>query len=376
MNQRELFHEIMFYGEFDRMPVWHTGEWPETIEEWEHQGLPPDADRTKFLNAIGFPWTVPTDIGKEFIGSKEVGRNGDVGLRWPTLLYPRFPEETLEETDEYRVFRQYDGVVAKEWKHQSSIPHYIDYTFKDGSAWPEYKKRLEPHPARIPKDLDRILAEMDDYEEPIRVRTGSLVGVIRNWMGVENLAYLQHDDQDLLSEIVDTISNLACWELDHILPKIRVDMGWVWEDICSKSGPFISPQVFKKCVVPGYQKISNKLQQYGVKLYGVDSDGLVDALIPGWLEGGVNVVYPIEIGTWQAHPMLLRKRYGPELRLIGGINKLEILKGRSAIDAEIRRRLPLMREGGYIPALDHNVVPGTSLENYRYYLESIRALRF
>jgi hypothetical protein len=35
-----------------------------------------------------------------------------------------------------------------------------------------------------------------------------------------------------------------------------------------------------------------------------------------------------------------------------------------------------MREGGYIPATDHNVIPGTSLEDYRYYLESIRALTF
>jgi uroporphyrinogen decarboxylase len=377
MTERELFGEIMFYGSFDKMPVWYTGEWTETAQEWARQGLPLDADRREFFNVVSFPWTVPTDIKGEFIGSKDVGRIQTMGLRWPTMLYPPFEEEILEETDEYRIIRQNDGVVAKEWKHRTSIPHYLDYTFKDGSAWPEYKRRLQPHPARIPKDLDKILAEMRDYdEEPIRVRTGSLVGVIRNWMGVENFCYLQHDDQDLLSEIVDTIADLACWELDQILPKVKVDLGWVWEDISSKSGPFISPKVFEKCVVPGYQKISSKLRQYGVELYAVDSDGILDPLIPGWLEGGVNIIYPVEIGTWQADPMELRKRYGRELRIIGGIDKREIAKGRAAIDAEIERRLPLMHAGGYIPAPDHEIIPGTSLQDYQYYVESIRALRF
>lgn len=376
MNYRELFHEIMFYGEFDRMPVWYTKEWSETTEEWAQQGLPANVDRTKFFNAVSFPWTIPTDLGREFIGSRDVGYINEVGLRWPTLLYPPFPEEVVEETEEYKIIRQFDGVIAKEWKHRTSIPQFIDHTFKDGSDWPEFKKRLQPHPDRIPKDMSEILAEMDDYDEPIRVRTGSLVGAIRNWMGVVNFAYLQYDDQDLLGEIVDTIADLVCWELDQVLPQIKVDMGWVWEDICGRNGPLISPHVFERCVVPGYQKISSKLRQYGVELYVVDSDGLVDALIPGWLEGGVNVIFPMEIGTWHTDLMALRKRFGRELRMIGGLDKRELLKGKAAIDAEIQRRLPLMREGGYIPALDHEVLPGTSLENYRYYLESIRALRF
>ena len=47
-----------------------------------------------------------------------------------------------------------------------------------------------------------------------------------------------------------------------------------------------------------------------------------------------------------------------------------------AWDAEIERRLPLMRNGGFINMPDHLITPGVSLENYKYYLDQIRNLRF
>ncbi len=87
-------------------------------------------------------------------------------------------------------------------------------------------------------------------------------------------------------------------------------------------------------------------------------------------------MFPVEIGPWNADPMALRKRFGKEMRVFGGINKLEIAKGRAAIDAEIERRVPLMKEGGFVPLPDHIIVPDTSLDDYRYYLDAIRSLRF
>ena len=59
-------------------------------------------------------------------------------------LLPAFEEEVIEDTDEYRIFRASDGVVQKDWKKKSCIPHYIDYTLKTADDWPEYKKRLSP----------------------------------------------------------------------------------------------------------------------------------------------------------------------------------------------------------------------------------------
>jgi hypothetical protein len=35
-----------------------------------------------------------------------------------------------------------------------------------------------------------------------------------------------------------------------------------------------------------------------------------------------------------------------------------------------------MEDGGFVPLPDHLITPGTSLDNYKYYLEAIRRISF
>jgi len=356
VTYRELFHEIMYYGTFDRMPVIHWGGWPETEERWRREGMPEGVNPHEYFDAVPM-WT---------------GAGVDVSL------YPAFPEETLEETDEYRIFRGTDGVVQQDWKHKSCIPHYIDFTLKTSADWPPFKERLQPDPGRIPPDLDKQIQDAEASGVPFRVGTASMMGWIRNWMGVVNMSYLMYDDPDCYADMVNTIADLVCWGIDQVVPKMKTkpDMGFGWEDICGKTGPLVSPAIFDRCVAPGYRKVRSKLEEYGVDLYGIDSDGMVEPLIPNWLAAGVNVMFPLEPGTWGATPEKIRKRFGKEVRIIGGFNKLVLEKGPAAIDAELQSHVELMREGGLVLMPDHLITPGTSLENYKYYLNRVRELRF
>ena len=355
MTYRELFHEIMFYGSFDHMPVIHWTGWTETLERWYQEGLPRDADIHKFLG------TTPHWTG--------VGVN--VGL------LPVFEEQTIEETPDARVFRDASGVTCRAWKNRSNIPHYIDFTLKTPRDWEEhYQWRLQPDPKRLPADLDAQLARAAASGLPIVLGTGSLMGWIRDWMGVENLAYFMYDHRAVFADMVMTIADLVCWGADQVLPKVKVDMGFGWEDICGRSGPFVSPDIFRECVAPGYLKIRNKLDQYGVKLYGIDSDGDVAALIKPWLDAGVNVQFPIEVGVWKADGLAYRQRYGKELRIIGQFDKMTLERSHSAVTAELQRLIPLMKDGGYMLMPDHLITPGVALADYRWYLDQVRQLRF
>jgi len=284
-------------------------------------------------------------------------------------------EETIEETDKYRVFRDGSGVILKDWKHKSCIPHFMDFTFKTARDWDDFKRRLQPDPARIAADIDEQIVALESSGLPVAVTTASLMGWTRNWMGVENMSYLMYDARDVYADIVMTLADLTCWALDQVLPKIQVEMGFGWEDICGRSGPLVSPKIFDECVAPGYRKIRNKLEEYGVKLYGIDSDGDVTRLVGHWLEAGVNLQFPIEVGVWKGDARDFRQRYGQELRIIGNFDKLTLEKNHAAVEAEFERLLPLMKEGGFIMMPDHLITPGVALDDYIWYLERVREMR-
>jgi uroporphyrinogen decarboxylase len=296
-------------------------------------------------------------------------------------ISPTFGEEVLEETGDYRIFRDEWGIIKQDWKHSSCIPRHIDFTLKSAADWPEFKKRLQPAPARLPVDLEGHIRDADDSGYPIVIHTASLMGWTRNWMGVENMSYLMYDNPEVYADMVNTMADLTCWSLDANLPKaaemgVVPDMGFGWEDICGKTGPLVSPSIFEKCVAQGYRKIRDTLDSYGVHLLGIDSDGMAEPLIENWMDAGVNVMFPLEPGTWGATPERMRKRFGKELRIYGGFDKLVLERDRAVIDAELASHVELMKEGGLVLMPDHLITPGTPLENYEYYLECVRGLRF
>jgi hypothetical protein len=368
MQYRELFNRIMSYDRFDRMPAVHWDQWKETRERWIREGLPLDADVHDFLCAPSMWDTLITP--DSWLGVVNPASAIDIGL------FPPFEEEILEENGEFKVSRNGDGTVTREFLHSSSLPQYVDYTFKTASDWSRYKRRLKPDPARISPHADRVFRSLSESGHPVCFPVGSLMGWTRNWMGLENMSYLMYDDRDVFSDVVMTIADLSCWMIDQVLPRVKVDLAHVWEDMSGVNGPLLSPAVFKECVAPGYLKIRNKLEAHGVHLLEMDTDGDVLQFSRDLLDCGVNMLFPVEVGTFGGSAPELRKRYGKELRLIGNFDKFALEKGRHAVLSEIQRLAPLMREGGYIIMPDHHITPGVSLEDYRWYLDEIRTLRF
>jgi uroporphyrinogen decarboxylase len=82
----------------------------------------------------------------------------------------------------------------------------------------------------------------------------------------------------------------------------------------------------------------------------------------------VDIIFPIEVGTWRASPVELRRRFGRRLRMLGGVNKHVIPKGEAAVRAELEPLRPVVEEGGFIPIPDHRIPPDCSLENFRTYV--------
>ncbi len=92
------------------------------------------------------------------------------------------------------------------------------------------------------------------------------------------------------------------------------------------------------------------------------------------LAAGINSIIPNEPAAGM-DIVALRERYGPRLKLVGGIDKFAPRTSREAIDRELAYKLqPKMREGGVVFGLDHRIPNGTPLDLYRYYVRRTREI--
>lgn len=361
MTERERALACLNYQPYDRLPIVHFGFWGETLIKWRDEGHLTDEEARGWADGNAYDRAIGNKLGFDHNWSAVAGINAG--------LMPGFEPKVVEQMpDGSRKVLDSNGVVILQRDGAGSIPAEIDHLLKDRTAWEEhYLPRLQYSPQRVPG--------VSQVEEG-RLRgiyCGSLFGQIRNWIGVEGVAYMQVDDPELFTEIIDTVGDLAYRCVSEALSSGYQDhFGHFWEDICFKNGPLINPRVFREKVGPHYKRITDLLHRHGINIVSLDCDGNIDALVPVWLENGVNTMFPIEVGTWNADIRPWREQFGKELRGVGGMNKVAFSRDYAAIDAEIERLKPLVEMGGYIPCPDHRIAPDAKWENVQYYCDKMR----
>ena len=364
MNNRERTLAILNYEDYDRMPIVHFGYWNETLIKWAEEGHMSMELAKGWWDGSDADLEIDKIIGWDFNWSRTVGAR--VGLM------PGFQRKIMKEREDgaFEVMNE-DGAIVLEKPGAGSIPAEIDHLLKTRQAWEElYLPKLQWSMERIPDILLNPPAEWANREAPVALHCGSLLGTIRNWIGVVNLSYMMADDPDLLDEIIKTSADLIYKSLQIILEKNDdFDYAHYWEDISFKNGPLVSPRFFRKKVGPYYQRNAELLNAHGIKLTSLDSDGNIDKLVPIWLDNGVNIMFPIEVGTWNASIAPWREQYGRKVRGVGGMNKVVFSKDRKTIDNEVERLRQLVDLGGYIPCPDHRIPPDAKFENVLYYVE-------
>ena len=350
MKPVDRFVHYMTGQSVDRPPLFEDGPWPVTLERWRGEGLPPDCDHAPYLDECDPLERTQTDL-------------------W---MLPRFEERILAE-DEHTITEITDrGIIQRILKpRDSGMPLHLRYPVQDRDDWQELKPRF------LADSGDRLGA---DWEERRRgwLRSGttvvfqgprspSLFGFVRELMGPEKTFYAFYDDPNLVHDMMETSTELTLNMLKRVLDTYPLKVLWFWEDMAYKTGPLISPTLFRQFMSPRYRRICDYALSRGVEVIMVDSDGNVNHLIPLWLDAGLTGIYPLEVQAGMDVAEVMR-RY-PGIMLRGGCDKRALAQGRKEIDAELRRTIPLVEKGRYLHALDHAVPPDVSWAHMMYYWE-------
>ena len=351
MTDRQRFNNQMHYRPVDRCFNMEFGYWQENYEQWP----------IFTQNHIRHEWE-----------ANQFFNFDDIRCVWGnSWIHPGFPDTVVSETATTKTLMNGDGLLAEVPKDgHGTIPHYIKASIVTPDDWKKCKAerfRIDD-PGRKVNIEDLKRQHPRDRVYPLGVHCGSMIGKIRDMLTFEGLAYACYDYPEMVEDMVETSCLLVENFLDQVLPHIDFDYASGWEDICFKNGPIVSLDFFTAVVVPRYKRIGAKLHKAGIDLWYTDCDGDVRPLLPGFLEAGINCLFPFEV-MGGGHPADLMKEFGRELRIMGGFDKIQMVKGQKEIKAYMESLVPLVERGGYIPFCDHRCPPDVTPGNYLYYLD-------
>ncbi len=370
LTARERLLRVLRFEPVDRGVSWELGLWGQTYDRWVAEGMPRDQH-------IGMGNLIE---GNEFFG---LDRMGYLQLR-PVDMLPPFDEEVLEEDERYIVKRYADGQVTRGLKEgeahgtRLSMDQHISWAVNSRADFQAMKQRYDPHaPARYPQwwaDAKRCLAGRDYPLALTPNGTFGLYSFLRRWMGTERACTLFYDDPVLAEEMLEFLTEYFIELTRPALQELDIDYFNYFEDFAFKTAPLIGPNIFRKFLLPRYRRINDHLRAHGVRHIWLDSDGNTEVLIPLLIEAGITVHWPLERAA-EMDPLKIRKTYGHDLALAGGIDKRALTRDRKAIEEELYGRVPqLLEDGGYVATLDHAVPPDISYDNFMYYLEVKRKI--
>lgn len=361
MTLRERFLATMRFEEVDRPWRFETlGFWDETIERWYGEGLP----RYVFSAEAAIAY-----FGIDFYVPILIGAHEDPGF------FPHFVPKTLERTDKYEIVRDFSGKTFKKFRDgSSSIPLHVDSPVKNMRDFRRLRWRLNPDfPGRCDNPLwDSAVLAAKALRAPLAIMFSGLFGFHRHLMGVEKLMYAYFDQPELIHDMGRRWRDLTIGCVRRISRKGRVDYVSFWEDMSYVSGPIVSPKIFREFITPYYKEAIDAARECGVQVFGVDTDGNCTLLIPLFTEVGVNFMYPFEVQSGM-DIRKVRAEWGDKLAIMGGLDKRVLERTKEEIDQEVFSKVPeMLKQGGYIPAIDHTVHPAVPMENFIYFRKLLR----
>lgn len=323
MTDRERFLATLLGGSADRFPFFDLEPADSTLELWWRQGLPKAAT-----------------VAEHF----RLETHESVGLEVRSAPFYEMAADLLESPDAFA--RHYDP----------------------------------DDPDRLPRGFVRHCARVRRQGRVLYVDAsgGGLLQMlgVGDWDSLVAACDALVNRPAFVESLLERTTAFHCLLLERVLAKVRVDYAAFYEPIASNAGPVVSPKMFDRYSIPGYRKVIDLLERHEVALRILcTTGGNLRPLVPSLLDAGINGLWISNITSAGMEYRALRRDFGPEIALIGGIDSTALLRGDAAVRRAVEETVPpLLSRGRYLPCLDDRPRDNTPFAMYALYRELLAGI--
>jgi hypothetical protein len=201
---------------------------------------------------------------------------------------------------------------------------------------------------------------------------------VGDWDSLRSACVALVERPGTVAALLNRITDFYCLCLERVLSKVPVDYATFYEPIASNTAPVISPTMFERFAIPGYRKVIDLLKKHQVPLRILCSTGgNLTPLLPLLVDAGINGLWISNIRSAGMEYAALRRRFGPDIALIGGIDASALARDTASIKKAVAQTVPgLLDSGRYLPCLDDRPRSGIPLAHYRLYRQLLEKIAY
>jgi uroporphyrinogen decarboxylase len=190
-------------------------------------------------------------------------------------------------------------------------------------------------------------------------------------MGFENFGINLAVNPGIVEQVFKRVAEIQYTALSEIVKIPNVAAVWAIDDLAFKTGPMISPKMFRQYVFPWYKQFGEICRENNLYFF-FHSDGVVWQLIEDFIDAGVDALHPIDPTCMDI--LEVKKKYGDRLTLIGNVSNEMLMNGTPTDIANRTRELisTLAPGGGYCLSSGNSVPDWANFENYKAMIETVK----
>jgi len=212
--------------------------------------------------------------------------------------------------------------------------------------------------------LRRFVAESGDYASCFVTRIGIAPTYLA--MGMEEFSLALYDDLPLVEALLERYSDWSA-RVCRMAAACGFDMIWTADDLAFKTGPLMSPEMFRGIFIPHLRKAADSISLPWV----LHSDGDLTSLMSDLVGLGINGLNPIEPGAMDIAQV--KREWGRDICLLGNVDVNTLSAGTPEdVRREVRQLLSEVAPGGgYVLASGNSLPTYAKPENVRAMIDTL-----
>lgn len=226
-------------------------------------------------------------------------------------------------------------------------------------------------------DFSEIKTNLENFQDK-SIFTGMwspFFHVVSQYFGMENYFIKMYTDPGVVEAVTNHVVDYYCEANDKLFKTIgnKADTFFFGNDFGSQLDLLMSPESFKKFILPGIKRLISVAKKYDKKIL-LHSCGSIYKVIPLLIDAGVDAIHPLQAKAANMDADTLAREFKNDIAFVGGVDTQDLLVNGTPQDIknEVYRIRELLGANLVVSGSHEALLPNVPLENVIAMAEAVR----